>query len=53
MNLKTARKNKKLETYESSLFIGWSFFFDGTQIYLIFQTLYYTLKRQGDTENVV
>ena len=37
-----------------NLFIGQSYFFnDGAQLYLIFQTLYYTLKRLGDTEKVV
>ena len=37
-----------------SLFIGQSYFFnDGAQLYLIFQTLYHTLKRLGDTEKIV
>ena len=45
---------EKLQTYDSSLFIGQSYFFnDGAQLYLIFQTLYYTLKRLGDTEKIV
>ena len=45
---------EKLLTYDSSLFIGQSYFFnDGAQLYLIFQTLYYTLKRLGDTEKIV
>ena len=44
----------KLQTYDLSLFIYQSYFFnDGAQLYLIFQTLYYTLKRLGDTEKVV
>ena len=37
-----------------SLFIGQSYFFnDGAQLYLIFQTLYHTLKRLEDTEKIV
>ena len=28
-----------------------TFFNDGAQLHLIFQTLFYTLKRLGDTEN--
>ena len=39
---------------QSSLFIGQSYFFnDGAQLYLIFQMLYCTLKRLGDTEKIV
>ena len=34
------------------LLVKVSFFSDGAQLYLIFQTLYYTLKRLGDTEKV-
>ena len=42
---------KKLQTFESSVFIDQIYFFnDVAQLYLIFQTLYYTLKRLGDTE---
>ena len=42
---------KKLQT--SSLFIAQRYFHnDGAQLYLILQPLYYTLKRQGDTEKV-
>ena len=45
---------EKLQTYDSSLFIGQSYFFnDGAELYLIFQVLYYTLKRLDDTEKVV
>ena len=45
---------KKLKTFGPSLFIGQSFLNnDGAQIYLILQPLYYTLKRLGDTEQVV
>ena len=45
---------KKIETFDSNLFIGQSYFNDdGTQLYLILQPLYYTLKRLGDTEKVV
>ena len=37
-----------------SLFIGQSYFFnDGAQLYLIFRTLYHTLKRLEDTEKIV
>ena len=44
---------EKLQTYDSSLFIGQSYFFnDGAELYLIFQVLYYTLKRLDDTEKV-
>ena len=42
------------QTYESTLFVGQSYFFnDRTQLYLIFQTLFYTLKRLNDTEKTV
>ena len=42
---------KKLQIFDSSLFIGQRFFFnDVAQLYLIFQTLYYTLKRLDNTE---
>ena len=45
---------KKLQTIDSSLFIGQSYFNnDGAQNYVIFQSLYYTLKRLGDTEKIV
>ena len=48
----TLAKNE-LQTFDPSLFVGQSYFFnDGAQIYLIFQTLCYTLKRLGDTEIV-
>ena len=55
MNLKKLQdKIEKLETYDASLFIGQSYFFsDRVQLYLIFQRLYYTLKRQGNAEKVV
>ena len=44
---------EKLQTYDSSLFIGQSYFFsDGAHFYLIFRTLYYTLKRLGDTMKI-
>ena len=46
--------NEKLQAYDSSLFIGQSYFLnDGAQLYLMFQTLYYTLKLLGDTEEIV
>ena len=39
---------KKLQTFESSLFIGQSYFNnDRAQFYLILQSFYYTLKRLG------
>ena len=42
---------KNLQTFDSSLFIGRSYFNnDGAQLYLIFQPVYYTLKRLGDNE---
>ena len=44
----------KLQTYYLSLFIGQSYFFnDGAQLYLIFQTLYYALKRLCETKKAV
>ena len=43
---------QKLQIFDSSYFIGQRYFFnDGAQLHLIFQTLFYTLKRLGDTEN--
>ena len=45
---------KKLQTFDSNLFISESYFNNnGAQIYLILQSLYYTLKRLDDTEKVV
>ena len=45
---------KKLQTFDSSLFTCQSYFSnDGAQLYLIFQVLYYTLKRLDHTENIV
>ena len=47
-------KQKKLQTFDSSFFIGQSYLFnDGAQLYLIFQPLYYTLKILGDIEKFV
>ena len=47
-------KIAKLQAYDLSLFIGQSYFnIDGLQNYLIFQLLYYTLKRLGNTEKFV
>ena len=47
-------KNEKLQTYDLSLFISQSYFFnDEARLYLIFQRLYYTLKRLDDTEKIV
>ena len=44
----------KHQTYGLSIFIGQSYFvYDRTQLYLILQLLYYTLKRLGNTERVV
>ena len=43
-------KIEKLQTHDSSIFIGQSYFFnDGTQLYLIFHPFYYTSKRLGYT----
>ena len=43
-------KLKNLQTLDSSLFFGQSYFFnDGAQLYSIFQPLYHTLKRLSDT----
>ena len=45
---------KKLETFDSSLFISQSYFNnDGIKLYLILQRLYHTLKILGDSEKVV
>ena len=47
-------KVEKVQTYDSSLSISQSYIFsDGAQLYLRFQTLYYILKRLGDTEKIV
>ena len=44
----------KLQTYDISLFVGQSYFNnDGAQLYLIFQSLCYTLKRVSNTEKVI
>ena len=44
----------KIERHKIADFIGQSYFVnDGTQNYLIFQPLYYTLKRLADTEKLV
>ena len=43
----------KLQTYDLSLFTGQIYFAnDGAQPYLIFQILYYTLKRLDNTEKI-
>ena len=48
-----ARYNSKT-SHDLSLFVSKSYFIiDGAQLYLILQSLYYTLKRLGDTEKVV
>ena len=45
---------KKLQTFDSSLFISQSYFNnDGIKLYLILQRLYHTLKILGDSEKVV
>ena len=45
---------EKLQIYDSSLLIGQSYFFnDGAQLYLIFQMLYYILKRVVDSEKIL
>ena len=52
--IKAEQDKIKLQTYDLSLFISQSYFVNsGAQLYLILQPLYYTLKRLGDTENVV
>ena len=44
---------KRLQTFDSNLFIGLSYLNNGgTQLYLIFQPLYYTLKGLGDTDKL-
>ena len=46
-----ANELKKLQTFDSSFFIDKSYFLnDGAQLYLIFQTLHYTLKELRNTE---
>ena len=51
---KVEHELKKLQTFDSSVFIGQSYFFnDRAQLYLIFQPLYHTLKRLGNTEKTV
>ena len=43
-------KIEKLQIHDSSIFIGQSYFFnDGTQLYLIFHSFYYTSKRLSYT----
>ena len=45
---------EKLQIHDSSLFIGQSYSLnDGAHFYLIFQTLYCSLKRLDDAEKVV
>ena len=45
---------KKLQIFDSKLFIGQSYFGnDAVQLYSILQLLYCTLKRLGDTEKIV
>ena len=47
-------KFKKLQTFVSGLFIGQSYFLNnGAKLYLIFQTVYYTLKRVSDAKKYV
>ena len=42
-NVLVENKFKKIQTFDSSLFVGQSYFFnDEAQLYLIFQMLYYT-----------
>ena len=55
INLKNYKiKPKKPQAYDSSLFIGQSYFFnDGTQLSLSFQTPYYSLKRIAYAGNFV
>ena len=45
---------KKIQTFDSSLFICQSYFNnDGAQLYSILQLLYYTFKKTGNTQKVV
>ena len=40
--------------FDSSVFISQSYILsDGAQLYFMFQTLYYTFKKLGDTEKIV
>ena len=42
-NVLVENELKKIQTFDSSLFVGQSYFFnDEAQLYLIFQMLYYT-----------
>ena len=42
-NVLVENKFKKIQTFDSSLFVGQGYFFnDEAQLYLIFQMLYYT-----------
>ena len=51
---KTARQNRKIKNILFKSFIGQSYFFnDGAQLYLIFQMLYYTLRRLVNTGKIV
>ena len=53
-NILVENELKKLQRFDSSLFIGQSYFNSNrAQLYLILQPLYYTLKRLDDTERVV
>ena len=53
-NLLVENEFKKVLTFDPSLLIGQSYFFnDGTQLCLMFQALCYTLKKLGDTEKIV
>ena len=45
---------KKVKRFDSSLFIGPSYFFcDGAQLYLTFQRIFCTLKNLGSPETIV
>ena len=47
-------KIEKLQTCDSILFIGQSYFFnDGAQLYLIFQPLCYTFKTLSNSKKVI
>ena len=53
-NVLVENKFKKSDTFDLSLFIDQSYFFnDGVQIYFIFQPLCYTLKRLSNNEKVI
>ena len=54
MNLKLQDKIEMLQTYDLSLYIGQSYILsEGAKLYLIFEPLYYILKKLGNTEKAI